>query len=413
VQSRTVRLDAAGIDPFALGARSGLLWSRDRFALAGLGIAKTITYHRPHASGASAAHLELASLAGPDDVSVPGSGPVAFAALPFDRHADGHLIIPEIVVGRNTDGQRWLTIIGDMSAEDALDRIGQTLSRPVPFHPEPTSYELTTACRPETWRDDIVAGAIARMRAGEFRKVVLARKVDVHTDSPVDSALLVERLKGVFPQAIIFGIDGFIGASPELLISRAGDVVRAHPLAGTAPRASDPAIDQRNAVDLLASTKNRREHAITIDWLLDTLLPYCSYVDAEPEPSIVTLANVHHLGTTVEGRLSLPAPSALELVSALHPTPAVGGDPQNLALKVIDQIEGFDRGRYAGPTGWVDGAGNGSFAVSVRVAQIASNDPTRISVYAGNGIVADSDPVSELAETRSKFQAILGALLRP
>jgi isochorismate synthase len=263
---------------------------------------------------------------------------------------------------------------------------------------------------PEDWRDNVVADAIKRINAGELRKVVLARELEVTTDHPIDTAAVMERLRQSFSGAILFSIDGFIGASPELLVGRSGDVVRAHPLAGTAPRSSDPAIDQRLAAELHASPKNRHEHGITINWLLSNLLPYCSYVDAEPEPSIVTLANVHHLGTLVEGLLSSPPPSVLELVATLHPTPAVGGDPQGTATNMIAEIEGMDRGRYAGASGWVDGSGNGAFAVNVRVAQVSG---THATVYSGNGIVGDSDPEAELAETRAKFQAILGALVRP
>ncbi|MBT6445217.1 MAG: isochorismate synthase, partial [Acidimicrobiaceae bacterium] len=182
------------------------------------------------------------------------------------------------------------------------------------------------------------------------------------------------------------------------------------PLAGTAPRSSDPKRDAALAAALNASTKDQGEHRITIDWLLDNLLPYCSYVDAEPEPAIITLPNVHHLGTQVEGRLSSPAASVLELVSALHPTPAVGGDPQGLAIQAIDAVEPGDRGLYAGPVGWVDAAGNGEFAVGLRSSHIDGNTA---SIWAGVGVVGDSEPEAELAETRAKFQAMLGALLRP
>lgn len=240
--------------------------------------------------------------------------------------------------------------------------------------------------------------------------MVLARELILTTDQPVDEAAVLAVLADTFPTSILFAIDGFIGASPELLVARHGDVVRAHPLAGTAPRASDPAADSRMAAGLLASSKDRGEHRITIDWLLDGLLPFCSYVDAEPEPSIVSLANVHHLGTLVEGRLSSPPASALELVEALHPTPAVGGDPQAEALVVIEELERTDRGRYAGPVGWVDSDGNGAFAVGIRSAQIVGSDAR---LFAGVGVVADSNPEAELAETRSKFRAMLGALVRP
>jgi menaquinone-specific isochorismate synthase len=205
-------------------------------------------------------------------------------------------------------------------------------------------------------------------------------------------------------------MDGFVGASPELLVSRAGDVVRSHPMAGTAPRGGDPTSDARLAASLLASSKDRAEHQLTIDMVHDTLLPWCSYLDYEAEPSVVPVANVQHLATLVEGRLSDPAPSVLELVRALHPTPAVCGTPREVARAFIAEHEGFDRGRYAGTVGWVDAHGNGAWAVSIRCASISG---ATAKVYAGNGIVADSDPSTELAETRSKLQAMLSALVRP
>jgi menaquinone-specific isochorismate synthase len=209
---------------------------------------------------------------------------------------------------------------------------------------------------------------------------------------------------------MISSIDGMVGASPELLVSRVGDVVRSHPMAGTTPRGGDPTADARLAATLLASAKDRHEHQLTIDMVQDTLLPFCSYLDAEAEPSVVPVANVQHLATLVEGRLSVPAASVLELVAALHPTPAVCGVPRDLALATIAELEQMDRGRYAGPVGWVDAAGNGRWAVGLRCAEL---DGSTARLFAGNGIVADSDPVTELAETRAKLQALLGAILRP
>jgi isochorismate synthase len=409
LHATTVRL-RHDLDPVAIGARSGLLWSRGGFAIAGIGVAERIQLKRP--TGADDAQAALAAMIGSDEVQIPGTGPVALAALPFDRFADGELIVPEIVVGATPEGQRWLTIIGTQAADidAALTRVEDIRARMVPASPQATTMTLRSARSPEDWRDNVVAAGVARINAGDLRKLVLARELLVTTDHPIDIASVIERLRQSFSSSIVFSIDGFIGASPGLLVSRVGDIVRAHPLAGTAPRSSDLAADQRLATELLASTKNRHEHRITIDWLLENLLPFCSYVDAEPEPSIVTLANVHHLGTLVEGMLSQPSASVLDLVAALHPTPAVGGDPQDTATALIAELEGMDRGRYAGASGWVDGAGNGAFAVNVRVAQVNGCNAT---VYAGNGIVGDSDPVAELAETRSKFQAILGALVRP
>lgn len=407
MRSESVQLDAAvAIDPLELGIRTGLLWSRHGLVLAGIGEAGRLPLTRP--TGAVEAQTALAAITGMNDLGWPASGPVAFGALPFDRQAPGELIVPQVVVGQDPDGRRWITTI-DASASDGIERAAAVLAEFADAK-QATSYQLSSAVTPEMWRDDVVGAVSARLRAGEMNKVVLARELRVQTDEPIDTSAVLRRLNQSFSTAIIFAVEGFIGASPELLVSRLEEIVHAHPLAGTAPRSSDPARDAELAADLNVSTKDQSEHRITIDWLLDNLLPYCSYVDAEPEPTIMTLPNVHHLATRVEGRLSAPAASVLELVAALHPTPAVGGDPQDLALKVIEVDEPGDRGLYAGPVGWVDGAGNGEFAVGLRSGHITGNTA---SVWAGCGILGDSDPAAELAESRAKFQAMLGALLRP
>jgi menaquinone-specific isochorismate synthase len=248
------------------------------------------------------------------------------------------------------------------------------------------------------------------MRSGALDKVVLAREVLVEADAAIDVLPVLERLRAGYPSAFVYSLDGFVGASPELLVSRTGDIVRSHPMAGTTARTGDPTADARLAASLLASAKDRAEHQVTIDTVLDAVLPFCSYVDSEPQPSIVSLANVQHLASMVEGRLSSPPASVLALVEALHPTPAVCGFPREAARAAIARLEGFDRGRYAGAVGWVDRTGNGRFAVSIRCAEIAG---ATARLVAGNGIVADSDPATELAETRAKLQALLGALVRP
>ncbi|MGI9615857.1 MAG: isochorismate synthase, partial [Acidimicrobiales bacterium] len=303
---------------------------------------------------------------------------------------------------------------GDSAAalRDAVDRVAAfaAANTPAEGDQQPSTFELVSSMPPERWRDDVVAVGRDKIAAGTLDKVVLARELVLRTDRPIPTANVLRRLREAFPAAIIFAVDGFCGASPELLVGRHRDVVRAHPLAGTSPRAADLSADQASAAALLSSSKDRWEHRITIDWLLDGLLPFCSYVDAEPEPSIVSLANVHHLGTLVEGRLSSPAASVLELLGALHPTPAVGGAPQQVALDLIGEIEQIDRGRYAGPVGWLDAEGNGAFAVGIRSAAI---DGRNARIMAGVGVVADSDPDAELAETRNKFKAMLGALIQP
>lgn len=409
LEFRTVGLDHE-LDFFALGAASGLLWSSNGHTLIGLG-----NRHRM-----SATQTALAALPGHDDIKQPGSGPVGFAALAFDPERPKELVVPELVMVADSEGNRWVTVVrpGASQLDDSaisdlviehVDAMSVSL-RPVAVV-EPGQLTVRTKIPPEVWRDKIVTEARDRILDGLVNKVVLARELTVEADVAFDRVSIMSRLADVFPSANLFMIDGFFGASPETLITRLGDVVSAHPLAGTSPRATDPDRDRQLADDLLASDKNRWEHRITIDWLLDTLLPFCSYVDAEPEPSLMSLANVHHLGTRVEGRLSAPAASVLDLVTALHPTPAVGGEPQAAALAMITELEQADRGRYAGPTGWVDAAGNGRFAVSVRSAQFDS--PEHVTLFAGVGVVGDSDPQAELDETRAKCQAVLGALLRP
>jgi menaquinone-specific isochorismate synthase len=220
------------------------------------------------------------------------------------------------------------------------------------------------------------------------------------------------RLRASFGSSYRYSIDGFIGASPELLVRVDGNTVESHPLAGTAPRTGDPATDARVAAELIASTKNQVEHRAVIDMVHDTLLPWCSFLDWEPEPSIVAVANVQHLGSRVEGHLSDPRPNVLDLVRALSPTPALGGAPRAEALALIAAVEGFERGRYGGAVGWVDAAGNGTWAVAIRCAELSADRRTA-RLVAGGGIVAESEPLAELAETQAKLQAMLSAIVRP
>ena len=395
------------VDPVVLGARSGWLWRGHDVVLAGVGPTFRIPLNRP--DGAADAQRALRTLEGLNELEdVPGAGPVAFAALPFDRGAPGHLDVPSIVLGHAGDA-RWLTVLEPTTEADAVRRIVAVVEDER-SKPPPARISVQAGRPASEWRDDVVRAARDRIRVSDLSKAVLARELVLTADVPFDGGVIVERLHRTFPGAMVFGIDGFVGASPELLVSRAGRVVNAHPLAGTAAREPDAADDAAARDGLLASIKDRREHQITIDWLLSELLPFCSYVDAEPEPSVVTMPNVHHLGTIVEGMLSEPAASVLDLVAAVHPTPALGGDPQADALDLIAELEGFDRGRYGGPVGWVDARGNGAFAVGVRTAQLAG-DIARVA--AGVGVVAQSDPDAELEETQAKFRAMLGALLAP
>jgi len=392
----TRRLDG-DVDLLAAAGPDGVLFERGRAGLAGRGEALRVPVDRVDAA--------LQRIAVDDEVGLPGCGPVAFAALPFLRSAwaGATAVVPEVVWGRADDGTRWITTIGDVDVDVPPPVAVPRVTAPGAVRVAPT--------RPAADWQALVAEATAAIRAsgGALEKVVLAREVVVEADEPFDRAGVLARLRTSYPGCFLTHVDGFVGASPELLVGRSGDVVRAQPMAGTAPRGGDPATDARLAASLLASATYRHEHQVTIDDVHDTLLGWCSYVDFEPEPSVVAVANVQHLATLVEGRLSRPAPSVLDLVRALHPTPAVGGRPRDAAVAWIAGHEGFDRGRYAGTVGWVDAAGNGQWAVSVRCAEV---DGRRAQVFAGNGIVGDSDPEAELAETQAKLQALLSALVR-
>jgi isochorismate synthase len=415
--ARTRRLDA-DVDLLAFAGHDGVLFERGRSGLAGRGSAARVPW--PGGDPSEAARSVAEALAGievDDEVGLPGCGPVAFGSLPFTPGAPSELVVPGVVAGRADDGTRWITtiappehaadedVMGSLTAAGSERAAGSQGRSPAPV----LRFTVAAQRDPEDWCA-LVERATKAMAGGTLHKVVLARQIDIAADRPIDGLAVLERLRSAYPGCHIVSVDGFVAASPELLVSVAGDIVRSHPMAGTAPRGGDPTTDQRLAASLLASTKDRQEHQITIDVVHDTLLPWCSYLDYEAEPSVVAVANVQHLATMVEGRLSQPAPSVLELVAALHPTPAVAGWPRDEAVAWIAANEGFDRRRYAGTAGWVDAAGNGTWAVSVRCAEI---DGSAARVWAGNGIVADSDPSTELAETRSKLQALLSAIVRP
>lgn len=411
--ARTQRLDS-DIDLLAFAGDSGVLFERERVGLAGQGRAMEIDLPPlPPTEAGRVVSEAIAAITVHDEVGVPGSGPVAFAALPFDPTTPGRLIVPEVIVGRAEDGTRWITTISpDGDESDGGRELESLLDRELPAEGtvDPGAISVRSLRSPEQWCEALVAGRDRLRQDSGLEKFVLAREIEVGFEREVPRSVLLDRLRRSYPSCYITAVDSMIGASPELLLSRTGDIVRCRPMAGTAPRSADPTVDARLAAGLLSSTKDRHEHQITIDMVHDTLLPWCSYLDAEPEPSIVAMANVQHLATYLEGRLSSPPASVIELMRALHPTPAVGGWPTTEALKLISEIEGFDRGAYAGPVGWVDHRGNGEWAVGVRSAEFHGN---RARVFAGVGVVADSDPDAELAETRAKLQAVLSVLLRP
>lgn len=329
---------------------------------------------------------------------------VAIGALPFTDADEGRLAVGRRTVTRRPGHEGVsITEIGDVKEPFTLVRGGVAADA---F----TALQLVESPSAAAY-EEAVSAATARIHDGALRKVVLARTIEVDAGRELDPRRLAQHLRAVNPSAFTFAVPAaggvLVGASPELLVSRHGAAVRSNPLAGSAPRSGDPDEDRANADALRASAKNREEHAIVVDAVAEALGPVCEELRWDPEPVLLETPNVWHLSTRFVGTLRDPAPSALELALALHPTPAVGGTPTAAALATIRELEPFDRGAYAGPVGWVDALGDGEWAIALRCARL---EDSRATLYAGAGIVADSDPEAEAEETDRKFRAFLDAL---
>ncbi|MFE5408464.1 isochorismate synthase MenF [Microbacterium sp. NPDC056569] len=350
-----------------------------------------------------------------DPVGLPGTGLVAFGTLVFDERssATSRLIIPQAVVGRH-HGRSWVT------------RIRQThVSRPDPaVEPRPYGPYWSATLGPgkldRAGYHAAVRAAVDAIVRGELEKVVLARDLVGTIPVGADLRRLVRALADDYPDTWTFAVDRLIGASPETLVTAARGVVTARVLAGTIPRGVDAHDDTEASASLAHSAKDLDEHRYAVQSVLAKLAPHVRHLRADPEPFTLKLPNLWHLATDVAGDLADHA-SALDLVAELHPTAAVAGTPTDTALDLIRRLEPFDRGRYAGPVGWIDGDGNGEWAIALRCAQIG--DPGRVLrryaeysatipvvAHAGAGIVAQSNPDKELLETRVKFRPIVDAL---
>jgi menaquinone-specific isochorismate synthase len=340
-----------------------------------------------------------------DRVRARGSGPVAFGSFTFDASSDGSvMIVPRTVLGRDGRGRAWLTTVTERGEVPA--------TWPPPANPElaaPTGLSWHGGSLPGPRWEQAVAEAVAAIRAGGLRKVVLARDVFATADEPIDARVLLRRLALRYPDCFTFSCDGMIGATPELLVRRAGNQVSALVLGGTLPRGADPAQDEALGEELLASAKNNEEHAYAVDSIREALGPLCQTLDVEARPSLLKFPNLQHLGTQVRGVLvDGTAPrSALALAAAVHPPAAVCGTPAGTALELIRDLEHMDRERYAGPVGWVDANGNGEWGIALRCGQLSGRTAR---LFAGCGIVAGSEPAAELAETLVKLQPMRGAL---
>ncbi|MEI6198797.1 MAG: isochorismate synthase [Actinomycetota bacterium] len=383
----------------------GFLFVRDGIGVAGRGIVCQVSEQEA---------LTFLQTITPSQSSVSEHGPILFSLVPFSPSRDAEFLLPRIMFRKSETGDQFVTLIGESDDELSDEVLSIAVSQAIkstPPRPQSNSYRVTPRTAVGHYLDAVGKTRDA-VRAGVIQKAVIARDIEVLADDPIDVHAILLRLRASFGSSYRYCVNNIIGASPELLVSVHDSTVRSHPLAGTAPRTGDTATDKRLADELVASTKNQTEHRIVIDMVHDTLLPYCSYLDWEAEPSIVTVANVQHLGTAIEGALTEPRAHVFSLVRALCPTPALGGHPSEAALAFIDSNEGLDRGYYGGAVGYMDTQGNGVFAVTIRCAEM-SDDKRTARLFAGGGIVADSDPYAELAETQAKFQAMLSAIIRP
>jgi salicylate biosynthesis isochorismate synthase len=358
----------------------------------------------------------------------PGSGLVAVGGFAFasdggaspgwDGFAPASLIVPELSLARRAE-RTWITVNASIEPDDmpgdllgrVQERLGELQERPLPLlDPAPAgTYEVISAMPPSHY-EDAVARAVGRIRAGELEKVVLAREVEVHAPIDHDPAAIIGLLREAFPTCYVFAVGRgeatFLAASPELLVRRDGQRASSVALAGSIRRSADPAVDDHLGEQLVQSAKDREENAIVARRIAAALQPHSLWVTAAPEPGVVRVANIQHLASPIRAQLASPI-GAVELAGLLHPTPAVGAEPRELAESLIPALEGLDRGWYAGPIGWTDAAGDGEFCVALRCALLRRR---LARCYAGCGIVRDSDPAAELAETEVKLQALLPVL---
>jgi salicylate biosynthesis isochorismate synthase/menaquinone-specific isochorismate synthase len=429
-----ITLDAdPATDPTAVALasrRPGERWlcleqpERDGAALAALGSAYTIEASGPQRFRTVAAEWRRVAAAAvvDDPAGLVAAGGFAFApdgggSPEWEGFAAASLTVGEATLVRRNGAVRLTlaTLVApDDTLEDAVDRverrIGELGSRPLGLlDPAPASRARIAGAMPPEHYVAAVARAVERIRAGEFAKIVLAREVAVHAAESHDPAAVLGVLREAFPGCYVFGVGrgdaAFVAASPELLVRREGQRASTLALAGSIRRSADPAVDDHLGEQLLRSDKDREEQAIVARRIERTLGPRSLWLTAPEEPVLVRMANIQHLATPIRAQLAAPI-GAVDLAALLHPTPAVGAEPPEAAA-VIPALEGMDRGWYAGPVGWTDGAEDGEFCVALRCALLRG--PVA-RCYAGVGVVRDSDPADELAETEVKLEALLPVL---
>ncbi|MGH3509036.1 MAG: isochorismate synthase [Nocardioidaceae bacterium] len=401
---RTVAIDDPGPLLSLLPETHTTAWVRRGDGLVGWGrAARLTTGGRDRFSNARDWWTERAgSAVVRDEVDQPGTGLVCFGSFAFaDDPGDSVLVVPEVVVGRRGDTS-WVTTIG----AGAIAASPTVTATPAPEAPGVVAF-ADGALSGAQW-ESVVAEAVRRINGGALEKVVLARDLVATAEGPIDVRWPLRRLAESYPMCWTFHVDHFFGATPELLVRRERGLVTSRVLAGTIRRTGDDAHDLALAATLARSSKDLEEHEYAVRSVADALAPYCSSMNVPEAPFVLHLPNVMHLATDVAGVThDSEESSSLDLAAALHPSAAVGGTPAETAKALIAEIEGMDRHRYAGPVGWMDATGDGEWGIALRSAEIDGN---RVRLFAGCGIVADSDPEDELAEAQAKFVPVRDAL---
>ena len=385
-----------------------LAFVRSGDGIVGIGEAVRFSFSGPdRMRQASAVWRDLVGAASVDDpVQLRGTGLVAFGSFAFadDSAEQSVLVVPRVVIGKRR-GKAWLTAV-DTTPDPTPLGFSRT-SVPVPA----VGGHVSVGLRPGSIDEDDYAAAVAeavrRISAGEAEKVVLARDLVGVLPEGADRRAVLLDLAAAYPQCVTFAVDGLVGATPETLARTDGTELSARVLAGSAARGTDPVSDRAAAEALASSEKDVEEHGFAIASLLQALRTVATDVRADPEPFRLQLPNLWHLATDVRATLPVGTTS-LDVADALHPTAAVAGTPTDVAVRLVAELEGVDRGRYAGPVGWLGANGDGEWMLALRSARIDADGTVR--AWAGAGIVAGSDPAREVAETALKFRPVRDAL---
>ncbi|MFM2180185.1 MAG: hypothetical protein RL192_347 [Actinomycetota bacterium] len=344
-------------------------------------------------------HQQLETFSVSNSVHGSGTGPVLFTSFSFDRNDESVLVIPQVVVGQKGT-QSWITWIGN-AAQPELMEVAEKIK-----NADFTFSEGTLSA--DEWKKR-VAEAISRVVSSAVDKVVLARDVNATSTAHIDVRPILRKLAHEYPSTWTFSVDGLVGATPELLLRLSRGMVTSRVLAGTIPKTGDDEKDLALAASLARSSKDLEEHEYAVRSVAEALDPFCSSTNVPESPFVLHLANVMHLATDVTGALveTKQHVDAFSLLKNLHPSAAVCGTPRNIAFDIIDEIEGLNRGRYAGPVGWIDSSGDGELGIALRCGQITENE---IRIFAGCGIVAGSNPEKELEESAAKMIPMRSAL---